>query len=75
MRSSRTSSPPSRRRVPAAHLARHKTQEPHADTLFVRQHKSVIERPAVTDINFLTPPEAINLLNEIKAENIELIKN
>jgi DNA mismatch repair protein MutS len=49
-------------------LAKHKTQDPNADTLFVQQHKSVIERLASLDINTLTPLEAINLLSEIKEE-------
>jgi len=50
------------------HLARHKTKEPDADSLFVRKHKSVLDKLASTDINNLTPIEAINLLNQIKNE-------
>jgi len=36
--------------------------------LFVQKHKSVLEKLAATDINNLTPIEAINLLNQIKNE-------
>ncbi len=50
------------------HLARHKTKEPDKDTLFVQKHKSVLEKLASTDVNNLTPIEAINLLNQIKNE-------
>ena len=50
------------------HLARHKTKETDRDTLFVQKHKSVLDKLASTDINNLTPIEAINLLNEIKEE-------
>ena len=50
------------------HLARHKTKEPDIDTLFVQKHKSVLEKLASTDVNNLTPIEAINLLNQIKNE-------
>ncbi len=50
------------------HLARNKTREPDADTLFVQRHKSVLDRLASMDVNHLTPIEAINLLNEIKKE-------
>ncbi len=50
------------------HLSRHKTKEPDKDTLFVEKHKSVLEKLASTDVNNLTPIEAINLLNEIKNE-------
>mgnify|MGYP006283372353 CR=1 FL=1 len=49
-------------------LARHKTREPDRDTLFVQKHKSVLDKLATTDINHLTPLEAINLLNRIKNE-------
>ena len=38
------------------------------ETLFVEQHKSVLDRLASIDVNQLTPLEAINLLNELKAE-------
>ncbi len=48
------------------HLAKHKTTEPDKDTLFVQKHKSVLEKLATTDINNLTPIEAINLLGQIK---------
>jgi len=50
------------------HLARHKTRQPDQDTLFVKKHKSVLEKLASTDVNNLTPIEAINLLNQIKNE-------
>ncbi len=50
------------------HLAKHKTKEPDADSLFVQKHKSVLEKLASTDIDNLTPIEAINLLNQIKNE-------
>ncbi|MBL7152881.1 MAG: DNA mismatch repair protein MutS [Phycisphaerae bacterium] len=50
------------------HLARHKTKESDQDTLFVQKHKSVLEKLGSTDINNLTPIEAINLLNQIKNE-------
>jgi DNA mismatch repair protein MutS len=50
------------------HFSRHKTKEPDKDTLFVEKHKSVLEKLASTDVNNLTPIEAINLLNEIKNE-------
>jgi DNA mismatch repair protein MutS len=49
-------------------LAKHKTKQPDKDTLFVQKHKSVLEKLASTDINNLTPIEAINLLNQIKNE-------
>ncbi len=50
------------------HLAKHKTKEPDKDSLFVQKHKSVLDKLASTDVNNLTPIEAINLLNEIKKE-------
>jgi len=50
------------------HLARHKTKEPEGDALFVQKHKSVLDKLASTDLNHLTPIEAINLLNQIKSE-------
>ena len=50
------------------HLGRHKTKEPDNDLLFVEKHKSVLEKLASTDVNNLTPIEAINLLNKIKNE-------
>ncbi len=49
-------------------LARHKTKESEGDVLFVQKHKSVIEKLAATDVNHLTPIEAINLLSQIKSE-------
>jgi DNA mismatch repair protein MutS len=50
------------------HFSRHKTKEPDQDTLFVQKHKSILEKLASTDVNNLTPIEAINLLNQIKNE-------
>jgi len=50
------------------HLAKHSTTEPDKDTLFVQKHKSVLDKLATTDINNLTPIEAINLLSEIRDE-------
>ncbi|MHC5059722.1 MAG: DNA mismatch repair protein MutS [Planctomycetota bacterium] len=51
-----------------AHLARHKTKEPDAETLFVKKHKTVLDKLADLDVDNLTPIEAINLLNQIKNE-------
>jgi DNA mismatch repair protein MutS len=50
------------------HLSKHKTKEPDKDSLFVQKHKSVLEKLGSTDVNNLTPIEAINLLNRIKNE-------
>ncbi|MHC4296003.1 MAG: DNA mismatch repair protein MutS [Planctomycetota bacterium] len=50
------------------HLSRHKTKEADKDSLFVEKHKSVLDKLASTDVNNLTPIEAINLLNQIKDE-------
>ncbi len=50
------------------HLSRHKTKEKDKDSLFVEKHKSVLEKLALTDVDNLTPINAINLLNEIKNE-------
>jgi DNA mismatch repair protein MutS len=49
-------------------LARHKTKQPDKDSLFVQRHKSVLEKLASTDVNNLTPIEAINLLSQVKQE-------
>ncbi len=49
-------------------LAKHKTKEPEGDALFVQKHKFVLDRLASIDLDNLTPIEAINLLNQIKAE-------
>jgi len=46
-------------------LGRNKTTD---DSLFVQKHKSVLEKLASTDVDNLTPIEAINLLNQIKQE-------
>jgi DNA mismatch repair protein MutS len=51
-----------------AHLAKHKTRGDEGDALFVQKHKSVLDKLATTDINNLTPIEAINLLSQIKSE-------
>ncbi len=50
------------------HLAKHKTKEPDKDSLFVQKHKSVLDKLSSTDVNNLTPIDAINLLNQIKKE-------
>ncbi len=49
-------------------LAKHKTKERDGDALFVQKHKSVLDKLAGTDLNHLTPLEAINLLSRIKSE-------
>ncbi len=49
-------------------LARHKTKQPDKDLLFVEKHKSVLEKLTSTDVNKLTPIEAINLLSQVKDE-------
>jgi DNA mismatch repair protein MutS len=51
-----------------SHLSKHKTKQPDKDTLFVQKHKSILEKLSSTDIDNLTPIEAINLLNQIKGE-------
>jgi DNA mismatch repair protein MutS len=51
-----------------ARLAKHKTKEPDGDALFVQKHKSVLDKLTSTDVNNLTPLEAINLLSQIKRE-------
>jgi len=50
------------------HLAKHKTKQPDRDSLFVQKHKSVLDKLGSTDVNNLTPIEAMNLLNQIKNE-------
>ncbi len=50
------------------HLSKHKTKQPDKDSLFVQKHKSVLEKLASTDVNNLTPIEAINMLEEIRKE-------
>jgi DNA mismatch repair protein MutS len=50
------------------HLAKHKTKKPPQDILFVQKHKSVLDKLVSTDVNNLTPIDAINLLNQIKKE-------
>jgi DNA mismatch repair protein MutS len=50
------------------HLAKHKTKKPPQDILFVQKHKSVLDKLSSTDVNNLTPIDAINLLNQIKNE-------
>jgi len=49
-------------------LARHKTKQPDKDSLFVQKHKSILEKLSSTDVNNLTPIEAINMLEEIRKE-------
>ena len=51
-----------------SHLAKHKTKQPDADILFVQENKPVLDKLASTDVNNLTPIEAINLLNRIRNE-------
>lgn len=51
-----------------SHLAKHKTKKPPQDILFVQKHKSVLDKLGATDVNNLTPIDAINLLNQIKEE-------
>ena len=60
------------REATGEHLSRHKTKEPDRDALFVQKHKSVLDKLATTDVNNLTPLEAINLLGQIKAEIADL---
>jgi DNA mismatch repair protein MutS len=50
------------------HLARHKTKKPPHDILFVEKHKSVLDKLSSTEVNNLTPLDAINLLNQVKEE-------
>jgi DNA mismatch repair protein MutS len=50
------------------HLAGNKTKQDGGDALFVQKNKSVLDRLATTDVNHLTPLEAINLLSQIKNE-------
>ena len=49
------------------HLSKHKTKD-DSESLFVKKHKSVLDKLSSTDIDNLTPIEAINLLNQIKGE-------
>ncbi|MDD5064682.1 MAG: DNA mismatch repair protein MutS [Phycisphaerae bacterium] len=51
-----------------SHLAKHKTKKPQQDIIFVQKHKSVLDKLSSTDVNSLTPIDAINLLNQIKTE-------
>jgi DNA mismatch repair protein MutS len=53
------------REVEGPKLGRNKTTD---DSLFVQKHKSVLEKLGSTDVDNLTPIEAINLLNQIKQE-------
>jgi DNA mismatch repair protein MutS len=57
-----------RREAEGKNLARNKTKEPDEDTLFVQKNKNILDKLTSTDINNLTPIEAINLLNQIKGE-------
>jgi len=49
-------------------LSRHKTKKSDEYTLFAQKHKPVLDRLASTDVNSLTPIQAINLLSEIKKQ-------
>jgi DNA mismatch repair protein MutS len=49
-------------------LGKHQTKQPDKDLLFVQKHRSVLDKLRSTDINNLTPIEAINLLNQIRNE-------
>lgn len=49
-------------------LAKNKTREDQTDLLFVQKNKSILEKLNSTDIDNLTPLEAINLLSRIKEE-------
>ena len=49
------------------HLAKHRTAD-DGDSLFVRKHKSVLDKLTELNVNNLTPIEAINLLNQIKQQ-------
>jgi DNA mismatch repair protein MutS len=53
------------REVEGPKLGRNKTTD---DSLFVQKHRSVLEKLGSTDVDNLTPIEAINLLNQIKQE-------
>ena len=55
------------REVESDLLAKNKTADDQ-DSLFVKRHKSVLDKLATMDVNNLTPIEAINLLNQIKEE-------
>jgi len=50
------------------HLAKHKTKDPEKHTLFTKRQKAALDKLSSTDVNNLTPIEAINLLNQIKRE-------
>jgi len=50
------------------HLAKHKTKKPPHDILFVEKHKSVLDKLSSTNVDNLTPIDAINLLNQVKEE-------
>jgi DNA mismatch repair protein MutS len=56
------------REASGEHLASRKTRAADADSLFVQQRKSILEKLATTDVDNLTPIEAINLLNKIKQQ-------
>ncbi len=53
--------------VEGPELARQRTAD-ETDMLFVQKNKSVLDKLSSTDVNNLTPIDAINLLNEIKKE-------
>ncbi len=49
-------------------LSKKKTTKQQTDLLFVQKNKSILDKLNSTDVNNLTPIEAINLLNKIKDE-------
>jgi DNA mismatch repair protein MutS len=49
-------------------LARHKTAPDTEQSLFVQKNKPILDRLAETDIDNLTPIQAINLLHEIRSQ-------
>jgi DNA mismatch repair protein MutS len=51
-----------------SHLAKHKTKKPPQDIVFIQKHKGILDKLSSTDVNNLTPIEAINLLSQIKKE-------
>ncbi|MEJ2650007.1 MAG: DNA mismatch repair protein MutS, partial [Sedimentisphaerales bacterium] len=56
------------REATGEHLSKHKTIESSDEILFVQKNKNILDKLTSTDINNLTPLEAINLLNQIKSE-------
>jgi DNA mismatch repair protein MutS len=56
------------REAAGENLAKNKTRQPDENLLFVQKHKTVLDKLAATDVNNLTPLQAMNLLNKIKNE-------